>query len=107
LVLGLSATNRAVRARVYVSPTLNGAVNWQYVDQTNSSVEFALGASGAGAITPSGGRLVATSVASGGGIELDLEKLDLRLEPGDTLVVSLLALGGTADCFCGVNWQEV
>jgi len=107
VILGLSASNRAVRARVYVSPTLNGAVNWQYIDQSLSSMEYAVGASGAGAITPSGGRLVATTVASSGGIELDLKELDLRLEPGDTLVISLLALGGTADCFAGINWQEV
>ena len=106
-VLGLSATNRAVRMRVIVNPTLTGTVNWQYVDQTQSCAEYALGVSGVGAITPSGGRLVETGVAANGNIQLDLQSLDLRLEPGDVVVLSLLSQGGAADCFVGLNWQEV
>ena len=93
--------NRAVRVRVLVNPTLTGTVDWSYVDQSTSCVEVATPAT----ITPSGGREVASgSLATATTIELD--KLDLRLEPGDVLVVALTTASSTAACNVGVNWQE-
>lgn len=96
-------SNRVVRVRVYLNPTMTGTVNWSYVDQANSVVEKATPSS----ITPSGGRLIATVVvASGSGIMLHLDELDLRMEPGDTLVVSAAAVSSTASCSMSINWTE-
>lgn len=104
MTVGVAASNRAVRARVYISPTMTGVVNWQYVDQSLSCMEYATPTT----ITPSGGRLVATAIASSGSTVLDLHNLDLRIEPGDTVVISIYSPSGTAaDTIVGINWQEL
>lgn len=103
---GVCATEtaaRVVRVRWILNPTLTGAVDWNYIDQSLSAVERATPTN----ITPSGGREVATDiVASGAASRIDLAKLDLRLEPGDVLVAALQTTSGTATAAISVNWQE-
>ena len=48
--------------------------------------------------------VASTSLATG--TLLDLSALDLRIEPGDVLVVALTTASSTAVCNVGINWQE-
>jgi hypothetical protein len=99
----VETTNRSVTVRCYLNPTMSGTVNWARVDAT-SAMDYATPTT----ITPASGRLIAAaSVATGGGRELELHELDIRLEPGDVLAISLTAASNTAVTAIGVNWQEV
>ena len=107
LPLLLSATtetaNRAVRMRLYINPQLNGLLTWQYVDEANAVVEYA---------TPtnvgiaSGNRIIgSTSVPSNAPGIIDLEKANVRISPGNVLVLTAQAASNTAICIASLNWQ--
>lgn len=84
-------------------PTMTGAVDWSYVDQSLSAVERAAPSS----VAPTGGREVATIViASGSAAAINLASLDLRLEPGDVLAIALATATSSATCTVTMNWQE-
>lgn len=103
LSVGVETTSRVVRIKCIINPTLTGTVNWQYVDQSRSAVEYATPTN----LTPSGGRFVISTIsATGTPKEIELHELDLRLEPGDTLAVSLVTVSGSAVCDVSINWQE-
>lgn len=100
----VETTNRLVRLRCYINPTMSGTVNWQYVDSSTSALEYAAPS----AVTVSGGRRVeSTSIPTGSPVDLDLGALDLRLEIGDTLVVTVQAASNTAVTNVALAWQEV
>lgn len=103
VLVGTETAARLVRVRVLLNPTLSGTVSWGYVDQANSAVERITPTG----VTVSGGREVATDVvASGAAGRIDLSRLDLRMEPGDVLVIALATASSSAVCQVAANWQE-
>jgi len=100
--LGVETSNRVVQARVILNPTLTGTVNWGYVDQTLSAVEYATPTT----LAPSGGRTIATSVVVSGD-SIDLERLGQRLRPGDVLAVAVQTVTSSSTVAVSVNWQEI
>ena len=106
-LLGASTetSNRAVRVDVWLNPTPSAAFTWGYVSQTLSGVESATPA--AGTITISGGRLLTSvPVATGSGIQIRLDELDLRLDTGDVIVFALSTASSTASCVLSATWRE-
>jgi len=100
---GIETGNRSATIRVYLNPTMTGAVAWAYQDQTVSVMEYATPTS----ITPSAGQLIATTVAAtGGATAIDLASLDVRIQPGDTLAISVEAASNTASTIVAMTWQE-
>jgi hypothetical protein len=80
---------------------MTGAVNWTYVDQTQSAAEYATPTT----IAASGGRDIGGTLA-GVAAEIELHELDLRMEPGDVIAICLQTVSNTAVCAVGMNWQE-
>jgi len=104
LTAGVETSNRVVNISVYVNPIMTGTVNWSYVDQARSVVEKATPT----AITPSGGRFVAGTVAAtGAASSINLKELDLQLEPGDVLVIAAATVSGATSTAFTINWQEI
>ena len=101
LGITVETSNRIVRARVVLNPTISGTITWGYVAQTTSSVEFATPT----AVTISGGTAVAFSAAVTNSA-LSLSDLDLRMEPGDVLAIALQTASSTATANVSLNWQE-
>lgn len=101
VAIGCETSNRLLSARVVLNPTMTGAVTWQYVDQTRSCAEYATPSS----VAATGGVLLAATV-TGTAADIDLKSLDLRMEPGDVLVVAVAAVSNTAVAAVVVNWQE-
>lgn len=99
--LAVETTARIVRARYVLNPTLSGTVNWQYVNQSTSSVEFATPTG----ITITGGTQVG-AFAAATNQSLALDTLDLRMEPGDVLAVALQTASSTATANVSLNWHE-
>lgn len=99
--LTVETNARIVRARYALNPTLSATVNWQYVNQSTSSVEYATPTG----ITITGGTQVG-AFAAATNQTLDLEKLDLRMEPGDVLAVALQTASSTATADVSLNWYE-
>lgn len=103
LVCGTETSNRVVTIRAYINPTMTGAVDWSYVDSANSVMERATPTT----LTPTGGRFIgSTIVATGAPTTLRLDNMDLRMEPGDTLVITAQTASSTAVCSASINWQE-
>jgi len=101
---GVETSNRVVNISIYINPTISGTVNWSYVDQARSVVEKATPTT----ITPTGGRFVAGSIAAtGAASSIDLSKLDLRLEPGDVLVIAAATVTNSTSTAFTINWQEI
>lgn len=99
--LTVETTARIVRARYVLNPTLSATVNWQYVNQSTSSVEYATPTG----ITITGGTQVG-AFAAATNQTLPLDTLDLRLEPGDVLAVALQTASSTATADVSLNWHE-
>lgn len=93
--------NRIVRVRFVVNPTLSATANWLYVNQANSSTEYAIGTG----ITVSGGRQVG-AFAAATQQELNFRDADLRLEPGDVLAICVQTASSTAVVDASLNWLE-
>lgn len=106
-VLPLSAgltcetTARIVRARYVIDPTLSATVNWQYVNQGSSCVEYATPSG----VTITGGTQVAALDAVTQQRE-DLRDLDIRIEPGEVLAIALTTASATATATISMNWHE-
>lgn len=97
--------NRVVRVRCYSNPTFNNLFTWQYVDQNNSSVEYATPTS---TTLLAGQRILASiSVPSGAPGSIDLEKLNLRMAPGSLFVITLQAASNTAVSVLSANWIDL
>lgn len=105
LPLGVALTNemanRIIRARVVINPTLSGTVDWQYIDQANSSTEYATPTG----ITVTGGRAVAARAAATQA-EVTFQDADLRLEPGDIMAICVRTASSTATVDVSVNALE-
>lgn len=101
--VGVETSNRIVRVRVKLNPTMTGNVDWTYNDNTNSVVEYALPVT----VTPSGGIVMAGGVASSGSeMVIDLKGLDVRIQPGDVVAITVETASSTSAIFVAMNWQE-
>lgn len=105
LACAAETANRVVRVRLYSNPTLAGSPVWQYVDQNNSVIEYSVST---GVTITAGSRILASiSVPSGAPGSIDLEKLNVRLSPGQILAVAVQAASNTAVCVIAKNWIEL
>ncbi len=103
VVVASETSNRIVRAKCVINPVMTGTTNWAYVDQTRSCMEYCTPT----AMQISNGRFVAsTAVSTGGAGEIELHELDLRLEPGDVIAITLQTVSQTSVCDVAINWQE-
>lgn len=101
--VGTETSNRIVRVRLVLNPTLSGTVDWSYVNSSLSCVEVATPT----ALTPSGGTTVAnTASATGSPTVLSLRDTGLRLQPGYTLAVCVQTATGSAVTTSAMNWNE-
>jgi hypothetical protein len=87
--------------RFVLNPTLSSTVDWQYVDQTSSSTEYAIPTG----MTITGGRQIAAIDAVTQSNQ-DFTQLDLRMEPGDVLAIAIRTASSTATIGASVNWHE-
>lgn len=94
-------SNRLIVVRVVLNPTLTGTVNWQYVNQSLSAVEYAIPTT----IPITGGTTLATFVVATSD-KLDFSNLELRLEPGDVLAIGIATVSSTATAAVCINWLE-
>ena len=99
--LACETNARIVRARIVINPSLSSTVDWAYVDQNNSSTEYATPS----AVTMSGGRTVAAFPVSQQSSD-PLYLKNIRLEPGDVLAVGLRTASSTATAELGIDWDE-
>jgi hypothetical protein len=92
---GTDSANRLGSLRVVLNPTsVSGPINWQAIDATRSSVEYATTTTGV--IT--GGQAVGYSIiGSQSGMLLSLEESDTRVAPGDVIAVGIKTVGGAAN----------
>lgn len=97
----VETANRIARVRYVLNPTLSATVDWQYIAQSTSSVEYATPS----AITLTGGVEVA-AVDAVTQATVDFERLDLRMEPGDVLAIAIQTATLTAVVGASVNWHE-
>lgn len=97
-----SAANKPATLRVRLNATLTGA-SFSAVDAGTSVVRTDTSAT---AVT--GGAVVfAQSISEGSAPVIDFSKLTNKLNPGDTITVSLEASSGTVDSVISMNWLEL
>ena len=101
LVAACETNSRLIVVRLVLNPTMTGTVNWAYVDQSNSCVEYATPTN----VAATNGREVAATV-TGTTTTIDLHDLDLRMEPGDVLAVCVATVSSTASAALALNWLE-
>jgi len=105
IVTGAVDGTKPAEIAVYLNPVIGGETDWQYVDQTHSTVEF----STAGDTVTSGTltqELTAAGIAKAGDIFLNLKDYDVHMQRGDVLTVAVKATSGTTDATVGVTWLE-
>lgn len=101
VVVACETTNRILLVRCVLNPTMSGNINWSYVNQSRSAVEYTTPTT----IAPSGGQEVASTV-TGTTVSIDLSALALRLEPGDVVAICIATGSSTATAGVAINWQE-
>lgn len=100
--IGASVANKPATLRIRLNPTLTGA-SFSAVD-ANTSVAR----KDTSATAVSGGRIVfAQSISEGSSPPIDLSKILSKLEPGETVTVSLEAITGTVDSVITLNWDDL
>ena len=102
---GVETSGRLMTIRVYLNPTMTGAVAWNR-HSTTSSVDYATPTT----ITPSSGTLLAVFQAAGSASAIEnLAGPDgIRLEPGDVLAISVESVSAqTAPVGVNLSWHEV
>jgi hypothetical protein len=98
----LETANRICTVNIYLNPTLTGIVNWQFVNESLSTVEYASPAT----LTPSGGILIQSFSITNAPTVQDLSKLDIRLTAFDTLAITAKTVSNTSPILCSLNWTE-
>ena len=101
IIVGCETTNRLLTARLVLNPVMTGTVNWQYVAQTESHMEYATPTN----VAATNGRQLAFLI-TGTSSDRDLALRDIRLEPGDTLALCVATVSGAATAAVGISWQE-
>ena len=94
---------RIIIIRLYINPTFGaGATPWAQAESI-SSVDTC-----APSVAVTAGRVVADiNVGSGASITYDLSRLDIRLHPGDTMVVTAQTVSASATGRVSFSWAEV
>jgi hypothetical protein len=100
LSFGVETTQRVVTLKIYLNPTLTGALNWLYVD-TNSCMQYSKPTN----ITPSGGVLIG-SYTTGTDLVIDFSNIKIRILPTDVFVITLQTASSTAVVDFSVQWRE-
>ena len=98
----LDASNRIATISIYINPTLTGATNWTYVNQSLSCIEYATPTT----LTPSGGILIQSFTVTASPQIVNLESLQTRITPGDVIAVGVKTLSGAVNCVTSINWLE-
>lgn len=93
VTVGTETSNRTVRVRLVLNPTMSGVVNWGWVNSSRSGLEVATPASSPGIVATSGADVAYLICASGSPSVLDLSDSGLRLVPGDVLAICLQGTG--------------
>ena len=101
MTAGTETTNRIIEARLVLNPVLTGAVNWAYVDQSLSGMEYATPTT----LAATGGSEVAY-VSTPTSISEPLSDYDLRVVPGDTLAICIATASGAATVTVSLGWHE-
>jgi hypothetical protein len=96
-------SNRLVEVRGYLNPTMTGLNAW-----TRQATASAVDISKPATTTVSGGTLLFSSTMPGGSVaRLPLWERGLRLEPGDTLVITTRTITATSETSVEVAWHEI
>lgn len=99
--IAVETTNRIARIRYVLNPTLSATVNWQYINQSTSSTEYAIPT---GVTITGGTQIAADDVVTQAAISF--ADLDLRMEPGDVLAVAIQTASSTATVAVSINQHE-
>lgn len=99
------STDSAKGAVAYVNLNADvaGEQNWQYHDENESVVIYDT----AGTTVTNGQNIFTELVPAVGALEIDIEKLNLEMNPNDTLTIAIQKLGAsTHDAAASIIWQE-
>lgn len=99
--IAVETANRIARIRYVLNPTLSATVNWQYINQSTSSTEYAIPT---GVTITGGTQIAADDVVTQAAISF--ADLDLRMEPGDVLAVAIQTASSTATVAVSINQHE-
>ena len=102
MIVALETSNRVAVVRLWLNPTMTGLVNWQHASQSESCVEYATPTS----VAVTAGRIVALTVTSSSAIILNIDSLDVRLEPGDVLALTVEMVASSSTAVVCINWNE-
>lgn len=99
---GLTESSKGAIMRVVKNADITGDLDYQYLDEEMSIAEFA---TDNGIVT--GGKIISSVPVSTSGVEVDLDKLDVDLQPGETLTVSMRTIsGGASDAAVTISFRE-
>jgi hypothetical protein len=87
---------------VYLTPVVAGSPNCAYVNGGTGLAEVDF----AGTAVTGGTLLLAVGTSKTDSSILELHELDVRMEPGDRIVVAFAASAGTAEVTAALSWQE-
>jgi len=100
------STNKTLTISVYKNLDINGAVNFQYVDQANSAVSYANLTPGTNTVTTTGKVPFLTfSVGANNAATIDIAPEELVFGAGE-IVVICISTSGAVTGEVGVNWFE-
>jgi NAD(P)H-dependent flavin oxidoreductase YrpB (nitropropane dioxygenase family) len=100
------STNKTLTISVYKNLDINGVVNFQYVDQTNSAVSYANLTPGTNTVTTTGKVPFLTfSIGANTAETLDIAPEELVFGAGE-IVVICISTSGAVTGEVGVNWFE-
>jgi len=95
--------NRLVEVRGYLNPTMTGLNAW-----TRQATASAVDISKPATTTVSGGTLLFSSTVPGGAVSrLTLWERGVRLEPGDSLVITTRTISSTSETSIEISWHEI
>ena len=104
VTVGVDTSTRTVRVRIVLNPTtIVGALAWSYVNQDISCMEVS---TPTGATITGGQELAADVATSGAPARLPLDNLQMRLEPGDVVVILQTTASSTATTLTSMTWLE-
>ena len=105
LISAASQTSKAAFFELIVNPTFSGDVDWQYVNQSQSIVEYSTSK-----VSVSGGTSVGGLTISGSSVSVRLNQTpgtDSVIQPGDVLCLAAAVSSGAASDMQGsMSWQE-
>jgi len=90
---------------IFLNPVIGGETNWQFIDQTHSSVEIdTMGVTiSSGVLTQ---EIAGFGLAKSGNTTVNLRGLGIILGRKDVLTIAVRATSGTTDATASVTWEE-